>query len=85
MKTVLQPLNERASELIMTHADLLDSPELWLLMLQLVAHSSALKVILAQWEEGDLSNFSVLTYPDKLETQAFKVSQDCLLLLTAFL
>jgi hypothetical protein len=36
--------NERAAELIFQHADLLDSPELWPLMLQLVAHTSALKV-----------------------------------------
>lgn len=66
MRAVLQPLNERASELIMSHADLLDSPDLWTLMLQLVAHSSALKVLLDQWEQGDYSCFSVITYPDGL-------------------
>lgn len=43
VREVLQPLNERAAELIFAHADLIDAPALWPLMLQLVAHVSALK------------------------------------------
>ena len=74
MREVLQPLNERAAELIFQHADLLDSPALWPLMLQLVAHVSALKVTMAQWQRGERTPISILPYPDKLLNYARRYS-----------
>ena len=49
MKTVLQPLNEKAKDIIVSHADLLESPSVEPLLLQLVAHVSAYRVILSRW------------------------------------
>ena len=48
MKTVLQPLNEKAKDIIVNHADLLESPAVEPLLLQLVAHVSAYRVILSR-------------------------------------
>lgn len=49
MKEVLQPLNEKAAEIIVRHADLLQSAQMEPLLLQLVAHVSAYRVILKRW------------------------------------
>ena len=46
MKAVLQPLNEKAKDIIVKHADLLQSSQMEPLLLQLVAHVSAYQVIL---------------------------------------
>lgn len=46
MKTVLQPLNEKAAEIVVRHADLLQSSQMEPLLLQLVAHVMAYRVIL---------------------------------------
>ena len=46
MKAVLQPLNEKAKDIIVKHADLLQSSHMEPLLLQLVAHVSAYQVIL---------------------------------------
>lgn len=46
MKEVLQPLNEKAADIIVRHADLLQSAQMEPLLLQLVAHVSAYRVIL---------------------------------------
>jgi hypothetical protein len=46
MKAVLQPLNEKAKDIIVKHADLLQSSQMEPLLLQLVAHVSAYRVIL---------------------------------------
>lgn len=68
MSEVLQPLNERAAKIIFEHIDLLDSPRVEPLLLQLVAHVAAYKVILSRWKEGDLrTEFSIISYPDRLE------------------
>ena len=48
MKAVLQPLNEKAAEIITKHVDLLESASVEPLLLQLVAHMSAYRVILAR-------------------------------------
>ena len=48
MKTVLQPLNEKARDIIVNRADLLEAPSVEPLLLQLVAHVSAYRVILAR-------------------------------------
>ncbi|KAK9802650.1 hypothetical protein WJX73_000703 [Symbiochloris irregularis] len=66
MKTVLQPLNEKARDIIVNRADLLEAPAVEPLLLQLVAHVSAYRVILARWEAGDLNEWSAISYPDKL-------------------
>ena len=46
MRAVLQPLNEKAKDIIVKHADLLQSTHMEPLLLQLVAHVSAYQVIL---------------------------------------
>ena len=46
MKTVLQPLNEKAAKIITEHADLLEGASVEPLLLKLVAHVSAYRVIL---------------------------------------
>ena len=46
MKTVLQPLNEKAAEIVVKHADLLQSSRMEPLLLHLVAHVMAYRVIL---------------------------------------
>ena len=50
MKAVLQPLNEKAKDIIVKHADLLQSSQMEPLLLQLVAHVSAYQVILQRYE-----------------------------------
>ena len=49
MKTVLQPLNEKAAKIVTEHADLLEGSSVEPLLLQLVAHVSAYRVILERW------------------------------------
>jgi hypothetical protein len=46
MKDVLQPLNEKAADIIVNRINLLDSPNINPLLLQFVAHVSAYRVIL---------------------------------------
>ena len=48
MLEVLQPLNEKASNIVVEHIDLLDSPRVEPLLLQLVSHVAAYKVILSR-------------------------------------
>lgn len=50
MKTVLQPLNEKAAKIVTEHADLLEGASVEPLLLQLVAHVSAYKVILERFD-----------------------------------
>ncbi|KAL4447422.1 hypothetical protein ABPG75_004641 [Micractinium tetrahymenae] len=66
MKVVLQPLNERAADVIVNHVDLLRTPYIDPLLLQLVAHVSANKVILRRWEEGSVREWSAISYPNQL-------------------
>ena len=46
MAEVFQPLNERAADIVTKNADLLEGPSMEPLLLQLVAHVSAYRVIL---------------------------------------
>lgn len=46
MRIVLQPMNEKVTSVITGHIDLLDSPAVEPLLLQMVAHASAYRVIL---------------------------------------
>jgi hypothetical protein len=48
MEQVLQPLNEKAASIIAEHIDLLDAQHVVPELLQLVAHVSAMRVILAR-------------------------------------
>ncbi|GAB4822370.1 hypothetical protein N2152v2_009416 [Parachlorella kessleri] len=66
MKEVLQPLNQKAKDVIVNFMNLLDTPTVHPLLLQLVAHVSAYSVILKRWEEGAVDEWSVVPYPDKL-------------------
>lgn len=49
MEKVLQPLNEKAASIIAEHIDLLDAQHVVPELLQLVAHVSAMRVILHRW------------------------------------
>lgn len=66
MKCVLQPLNERATDIIINHLNLLESANIDPVLLQYVAHVSAYRVILKRWEEGATAEWSAVSYPDKL-------------------
>ncbi|KAL4856782.1 hypothetical protein ACK3TF_002845 [Chlorella vulgaris] len=66
MKVVLQPLNEKAADIVVNHVDLLRTPYIDPLLLQLVAHVSANKVILRRWEEGSVREWSAISYPNQL-------------------
>mmetsp|Transcript_26668 Transcript_26668/g.58056 ORF Transcript_26668/g.58056 Transcript_26668/m.58056 type:complete len:194 (-) Transcript_26668:437-1018(-) len=66
VREVFMPLNLQAAKIIMTRADLLESSTIEPLLQQLVAHVSALKVIIKQWDDGDLAATSVIPYPDDL-------------------
>ena len=66
MKTVLQPLNEKAAKIVTEHADLLEGSSVEPLLLQLVAHVSAYRVILER--QNPLTPMSMLvTHADLIE------------------
>ena len=69
VREVLMPLSERAARTVIERADLLEGSEISPLLLQLVAHVSAYRVILRRWEEGDYQR-SAIPYPDGLEQWA---------------
>ena len=66
MKSVLQPLNERAADIIINHLNLLESANIDPVLLQFVAHVSAYRVILKMWEEGATGEWSAVSFPNKL-------------------
>lgn len=66
MTEVLQPLNERVAEVVIKNADLLESHSMEPLLLQLVAHVSAYRVIIKRWEEGHIEEWSQISFPDRL-------------------
>lgn len=66
MNAVLQPLNEKAADIIINHLNLLESSTVEPLLLQFVAHVSAYRVILKRWEEGAIEEWSAISYPNKL-------------------
>ena len=75
VRTVLLPLSEQASQTFIRHADLLEGSQISPLLLQLVAHVSAYRVIERNWDEREAkgaehaigSHFSAIPYPDDLE------------------
>jgi hypothetical protein len=66
VRVVLMPLSEKAAQLVMDRADLLENSGIEPLLLQLVSHVSAYKVILRQWEEGVNAELSAIPYPDDI-------------------
>lgn len=68
MVHVLQPLNEKASDIIINGFSLLEGSSIDPQLLQLVAHTSAYRVLLERWKTGDNQRFaSAISYPDRLE------------------
>ena len=63
---VLMPLNDAAQRVVTGGAHLLDSSFMPGELLQLVAHTSAIKVAIRRWEEGELEAWSAISYPDGL-------------------
>lgn len=52
------------------HADLLESSHMPALLLQLVAHVSANRVVLSRWSQGENGAASAIAYPDSLHRWA---------------
>ena len=63
----LMPLSERAARSVQERADLLEGSDISPLLLQLVSHVSAYKVILRRWDQGEKAESSVVHYPEELE------------------
>ena len=74
VREVLLPLSARAADLVVERADLLEGSNIEPLLLQLVAHVNALKVLVRRWEQGDgsLQQGSGIPYPDNLREFAEK-------------
>ena len=66
VRDVLMPLSERAAQHVIERADLLEGSEMHPVLLQLVAHVSAYKVILRRWEAGETERETAIPYPDDL-------------------
>jgi hypothetical protein len=66
VREVLLPLSAKAADLIIARADLLEGTSIEPTLLQLVAHVSAYKVILRQWEQGAIDQVSAISYPDHI-------------------
>ena len=76
VRCVLFPLSEKAAQAVIQRADLLDGAAITPLLMQLVAHVSAYRVILRRWEEQEAArattssadHFSAIPYPEDLES-----------------
>ena len=66
MKHVLQPLNEQAAEVIVKRIDLLEADAMSDVLLRFVAHVTTNRVVLRQWELGEVDAHSAIPYPDEL-------------------
>ena len=64
VKAVLMPLSEQAARRVIDRADLLEGSGMEPHLMQLVAHVSAYKVVMARWAEGSTTDFSAMPYPD---------------------
>ena len=70
MTTVFLPLNQRMSELVHEHADLIEEPEMPPCLLVLCAHVAGYRAIIKKWETGEISlaredNISVVNFPGR--------------------
>ena len=71
VREVFMPLSEKAARLVVDRADLLESSCIEPLLLQLVAHVSALKVLVRRWEQGEIEDqSSPIAYPDDVQKWA---------------
>jgi hypothetical protein len=66
MVHVLQPLNEEAAEVIVKRVDLLESDAMDPALLKFVAHVTSNRVVIKEWEKGNLEAHSAIPYPDEL-------------------
>jgi hypothetical protein len=68
MTTVFMPVNERITQLVLEHADLIEEPEMPSCLLAVCAHVSGYQAIIKQWESGEISlaredNISLVNFP----------------------
>ena len=68
MTTVFMPMSQRMSDLVFTHADLIEEPEMPPCLLALCAHVGGYQAVLKQWETGEVSieredNISIVNFP----------------------
>lgn len=68
MTTVFMPMHQRMTELVLTHADLIDESDMPPCLLTMCAHVAGYRAILEEWETGDVSvaredNVSVVNFP----------------------
>lgn len=66
MREVLQPLNEQACSVVYAHADLLDSTTISPTLLRFIAHVAANRVMMREWDRGNLGAFSTIAFPEEL-------------------
>jgi hypothetical protein len=74
MTTVFMPMNQRMTDLVLGHADLIEEPEMPSCLLALCAHVGGYQAIIEEWgreqETGDISlaredNISVVNFPGR--------------------
>lgn len=68
MRTVFMPMHQRMTELVLSHADLIDESDMPPCLLVMCAHVAGYRAILEEWETGDVSvlredNVSVVNFP----------------------
>mgnify|MGYP001253747610 CR=1 FL=1 len=66
VRAVLMPLSVKAANLVIERADLLEGDDIDPILLQLVAHVSAYRVILEQWDKGEVAEHSAISFPEKI-------------------
>jgi hypothetical protein len=70
MTTVFMPLNRRARDLVVDHADLLDEERIPQVLLDVCVHVAAYEAVLKRWEERDYTEHAVpLTFPGDALTE----------------
>jgi hypothetical protein len=70
MTTVFIPVHQQMTELVMTHADLIEEAEMPPCLLAMCAHVAGYRAILKKWETGEVSverddNVSVVNFPSQ--------------------
>jgi hypothetical protein len=68
MTTVFVPVHQRMTDLVLTHADLIDESDMPPCLLIMCAHVSGYQAIIKEWETGEISlaredNLSVVNFP----------------------
>jgi hypothetical protein len=70
MTTVFVPVHQRMTDLVLTHADLIDESDMPPCLLTMCAHVSGYQAIIKEWEKGKVSlaredNISVVNFPGR--------------------